>query len=58
MGGERREGGGIRELKDHIKTALDEAIRLRADTEALQTRAGVSSGLGYSVLVVGPVYNV
>lgn len=55
MGGERREGGGIRELKDHIKTALDEAIRLRADTEALQTRAGVSSGLGYSVLVVGPV---
>ena len=34
-----REGDGVRasELKQHIKTALDEAIRLRADTEALQS---------------------
>ena len=33
------EGEGVRasELKQHIKTALDEAIRLRADTEALQS---------------------
>ena len=28
----------ISELKSHIKTALDEAVRLRADTEALQQR--------------------
>ena len=28
----------ISELKAHIKTALDEAVRLRADTEALQQR--------------------
>ena len=28
----------ISELKTHIKTALDEAVRLRADTEALQQR--------------------
>ena len=28
----------ISELKSHIKTALDEAVRLRADTEALQHR--------------------
>lgn len=28
----------ISELKAHIKTALDEAVRLRADTEALQHR--------------------
>ena len=34
----------ISELKAHIKTALDEAVRLRADTEALQQRVivGVS----------------
>ena len=34
----------ITELKTHIKTALDEAVRLRADTEALQHRVlnGVS----------------
>ena len=46
VGGEREgegTGGKISELKDHIKTALDEAIRLRADTEALQTRAEVST---------------
>ena len=42
------EGGRISELKDHIKTALDEAIRLRADTDALQTRAGVSHGSPHS----------
>lgn len=29
------------ELKQHIKTALDEAVRLRADTEALQNQAEV-----------------
>jgi hypothetical protein len=28
----------ISELKTHIKTALDEAVRLRADTDALQQR--------------------
>lgn len=32
------EGGEVRlpDLREHIKTALDEAVRLRADTEALQ----------------------
>ena len=46
---EEREGGSggesepgtplkISELKSHIKSALDEAVRLRADTEALQHR--------------------
>ena len=40
-GGER-DGARASELKQHIKTALDEAIRLRADTEALQTRVQTS----------------
>ena len=31
------EGVRASKLKQHIKTALDEAIRLRADTEALQS---------------------
>ena len=36
------EGGGevrLGDLRQHIKTALDEAVRLRADTEALQHEA-------------------
>lgn len=40
-GGER-EGARASELKQHIKTALDEAIRLRADTETLQSRVQTS----------------
>ena len=45
-GGHSEPGTPVRisELKAHIKTALDEAVRLRADTEALQQRVivGVS----------------
>ena len=43
-GQQREEEGEVKlsDLKQHIKTALDEAIRLRADTEVLKNRAKVS----------------
>ena len=37
------------ELKAHIKTALDEAVRLRADTEALQHR--MLNGVSYNTIM-------
>ena len=40
---ESRDRGQVGDLKQQIQTALDEAIRLRADTEALQSTTGVSN---------------
>ena len=43
-----REGEGqgveLRDLRQHIKSALDEAVRLRADTESLEHTAKVGGG--------------
>ena len=43
-------GGGINDLKDHIKLALDEAVRLRIETKAMQSQIGVSPNNYYGIL--------
>ena len=41
--GDEGEGGRLIELREHIRTALDEAVRLRADTDTLQRSTKVQA---------------
>ena len=47
-GDQGEEGPRLSDLQQHIQTALDEAVRLRADTEALQHSAKVTH---YTILM-------
>ena len=50
-----QEGGAgerLADLKEHIKQALEEAVRLRADNESLRTRAGTKVRLAQALAVV------
>ena len=55
--GKGEEGVRLADLRQHIRSALDEAVRLRADTESLQHTAKVGGGHHIEITAINCIFS-